>query len=183
MAAGSKSVEIWWIRRDLRLHDNRALRHARECADSVIPLFILDPNLLESRYHANVGPRRSFLFAGLRSLDAALQSRGSRLIVRRGDPGQVLSLVMAETGAQRIVAEQDFGPCALRRDRAVSRDLSATFVPGVALRLQSPISRGWHGATIRLSSERGRKVSRAIPWSTRACGSFPPPVGCTTGLA
>ena len=41
-----KSV-IWWIRRDLRLENNQALHAALQTKLPVIPLFILDPALLE----------------------------------------------------------------------------------------------------------------------------------------
>ena len=40
-------TNIWWIRRDLRLTDNAALHAALE-ADSVIPLFILNPAFAET---------------------------------------------------------------------------------------------------------------------------------------
>ena len=75
---------IWWIRRDLRLCDNQALQEALENAEQVLPVFILDEKLLNSAY---IGEKRlKFLFAGLRQLDADLQLRGSRLVVRQGEP-------------------------------------------------------------------------------------------------
>ncbi|MCJ7737997.1 MAG: deoxyribodipyrimidine photo-lyase, partial [Anaerolineae bacterium] len=46
---------IWWIRRDLRLADNQALRAALDNSDHIVPVFILDPSLLKSRF---VGERR-----------------------------------------------------------------------------------------------------------------------------
>jgi len=40
-----RSAALWWIRRDLRLLDNPALQAG--CAEgSVVPVFILDPQLL-----------------------------------------------------------------------------------------------------------------------------------------
>ena len=49
------SVAIWWLRRDLRLHDNQALQAALAAANTIVPLFIIDPALLNSD---NVGPAR-----------------------------------------------------------------------------------------------------------------------------
>jgi deoxyribodipyrimidine photo-lyase len=73
---------VWWIRRDLRLTDNQALASALEQAKSVLPVFVLDPALWNSR---TAGPKRlAFLLGGLRALDADLRARGSRLIVRQG---------------------------------------------------------------------------------------------------
>ena len=75
---------IWWIRRDMRLTDNQTLVEALRQADTVVPVFILDPKLLSSDF---VGQARlAFLFDGLRELDKSLKQRDSGLILRQGDP-------------------------------------------------------------------------------------------------
>ena len=62
------SRTIWWIRRDLRLHDNQALDAAVRAGQEVIPLWVFDPTLVNS---PNVGQRRlAFLRAGLHTLAA-----------------------------------------------------------------------------------------------------------------
>ena len=111
------SISIWWIRRDLRLTDNQALGAALAASAEVLPVFILDRRLLESRYNGE--KRTAFLFAGLRALDADLHSRGSRLLVRGGDPGEVLAQLCRETGAAAVFAQRDYSPFAVRRDAAV----------------------------------------------------------------
>ena len=78
------STALWWIRRDLRLADNLALAAAQAQAEHVIPVFVLDPTLLASPYASE--KRLAFLYDGLRNLDADLSTRGSRLVVRQGDP-------------------------------------------------------------------------------------------------
>jgi deoxyribodipyrimidine photo-lyase len=56
------SCVLWWVRRDLRLTDNQALRAALESASQVIPVFVIDPGLLASPY---VGEKRlGFLLPG-----------------------------------------------------------------------------------------------------------------------
>jgi deoxyribodipyrimidine photo-lyase len=75
---------LWWIRRDLRLSDNQALAAALGAAEQVVPVFVLDPALLASPYTGE--KRLAFLFDGLRQLDADLRRRGSRLVVRQGEP-------------------------------------------------------------------------------------------------
>ncbi len=109
---------IWWIRRDVRLHDNRALAAASARGGPVIPVFVLDPSLLESRHRA-AARRRAFLFNGLRDLDRDLRARGARLVVREGRPAEVLHALVLETDAQAVVAEGDVSPYARRRDAAV----------------------------------------------------------------
>jgi deoxyribodipyrimidine photo-lyase len=120
---------LWWIRRDLRLSDNPALQAALSTAAEVLPLFVVDPNLISSP----APNRRGFLFAGLRQLDADLQARGSRLFVRSGDPLEVMRAVLAETGAEAIFAQADGTPYALERDRRISTELPLRWFDGVGI--------------------------------------------------
>ncbi|MBN1583647.1 MAG: deoxyribodipyrimidine photo-lyase [Anaerolineae bacterium] len=148
------SVAIWWVRRDLRLYDNEALSMALSQSDLVIPAFILDPHLLT----LYAGSKRiGFLFGGLRQLDGDLRARGSRLIVKRGEPGQALAQLVAESNAKAIFAEQDFSPYARQRDAQVARAVPLQLVgspvlrpPGVVLKVDgtpytvfTPFSRKW----------------------------------------
>ena len=149
------TAAIWWIRRDLRLDDNQALCAALHAAAQVVPLFILDEHLLAS---PNLGEnRREFLFAGLQELDGALRQRGSRLIVRRGDPYSVLASMLGEGVAGGIFAEADGSPYACRRDARIAAELplqlvgsSAILPPGAVLKpdgspytVFTPFSRAW----------------------------------------
>lgn len=122
-------ASIWWIRRDLRLTDNLALQAALAQGQEVIPLFILDTRLLELA----APRRRAFLFEGLAKLDADLRQIGSRLVMQRGEPREVLRRVMAESGAQQIYASEDYSPYARRRDAWVAAELPLTLLPGVTI--------------------------------------------------
>ena len=105
---------IWWIRRDLRLFDNQALNEAISSANYVIPVFVLDPKLFNS---PNASPKRlAFLYKGLAQLDTDLQERGSKLIIRQGNPKEALSNLVKESGAKQLYAEEDFSPYARTRD-------------------------------------------------------------------
>jgi deoxyribodipyrimidine photo-lyase len=149
------TTAIWWIRRDLRLSDNQALTAVLAHASQVIPVFALDPTLLNSPY---VGEKRlAFLFGGLRTLDADLRSRGSRLVVRQGDPVEELAALAGETAAGAVFAEEDYSPYARRRDARVAQALPlhlsgglTAHPPGVVLKADgtpytvfTPFSRTW----------------------------------------
>ncbi len=123
------SASVWWIRRDLRLDDNPALNAALEQGSTVIPVFILDERLLR----VSAPARQSFLFDGLRHLDADLRQRGSRLVVRAGPPETVLAGLLAESGTRAIFAEEDFTPFARRRDALVSAKLPLQLVSGLTV--------------------------------------------------
>jgi deoxyribodipyrimidine photo-lyase len=116
---------IWWIRRDIRLSDNPALHAALE-QGAVVPVFILDPHLLQR----TPARRQAFLLGGLRELDAELQKRGSGLTVRKGKPEIELLNLIVETGAQAIYAEEDYTPYARARDEELVQSLPLTLVQG-----------------------------------------------------
>lgn len=117
-------TNIWWIRRDLRLTDNAALHAALE-ADSVLPVFILDPAF------DNLSPRRkSFLYEGLAALDKDLRKRGSHLILRKGNPADVLHELFDAARAEAIYAEEDYTPYARKRDGHIQKLLPLQLIHG-----------------------------------------------------
>lgn len=146
---------IWWMRRDLRLTDNQALTSALESGSQVLPVFIIDPGLLDSQYTSS--KRNDFLWGGLNSLDHDLRQRGSYLIMREGEPQAELSRLIDESQAQTIFAEPDYSPYAIQRDQKVSDVLPVEWVgspafhpPGSVLKSNgepytvfTPFSKAW----------------------------------------
>jgi deoxyribodipyrimidine photo-lyase len=123
------TTAIWWVRRDLRLNDNDALRAALAHSMDVVPAFVLDPLLLAA---PDVSAKRvAFLYKGLRALDADLCARGSRLIVRRGDPAAELARLVAEAGAEALYAEADPWPYGRQRDAAIAAQLPLRLLSGL----------------------------------------------------
>jgi deoxyribodipyrimidine photo-lyase len=110
------------------LADNPALDHAL-LHGAVIPVFILDDRLLSKP----APKRKNFLFEGLKNLDKDLRSRGSRLVVRSGEPLQELNKLIAETGADLISAEEDYSPYGRKRDDSISRQLPLKLSGGLTL--------------------------------------------------
>jgi deoxyribodipyrimidine photo-lyase len=109
---------VFWIRRDLRLADNPALLAAVDAgAGDVAAVFVID-----DRLWTPAGPnRRAFLAATLRSLDEAM---GGRLVVRHGDPAEVIPAVANEVAAASVHVAADFGPYGRARDDTVERALA-----------------------------------------------------------
>lgn len=95
---------ILWFRRDLRLDDHQPLQ---ECCrlGPVLPLFVLDPALL---HHPETGwGRVAFLLEALAALDRDLRRRGGRLLLRHGDPLEVLPALASACGVRRVFAHSD----------------------------------------------------------------------------
>ncbi|MCB2179716.1 DNA photolyase family protein [bacterium] len=119
---------IWWLRRDLRLHDNSALQAALKSSSNILPVFILDPNLWQGKFFS---PQRAdFLLSNLQTLDQQLQKIGSHLVIRRGRPLEQLRNLIREFNAQTIFAETDFTPYACQRDAQIARQLPLKLVGG-----------------------------------------------------
>lgn len=96
----SKPPRIVWLRRNLRLSDNPAFAPAATDSRPVLPLFIDDDGLGAAR--AIGGASRWWRGESLAALDRALHRLGSRLTIRRGRAGDVLTGLIDATGADTV---------------------------------------------------------------------------------
>jgi deoxyribodipyrimidine photo-lyase len=113
---------IVWFRRDLRIFDHAPIQRAA-ARGSVIPVFIFDRALL---HHPETSSARvAFMLASLQALDQDLRDRGGRLILRFGDPVQVLPELVRATEADGIYAYLDYERIYGRvRDARLNRQLA-----------------------------------------------------------
>jgi deoxyribodipyrimidine photo-lyase len=116
-----KKKLIVWFRRDLRLHDNLALRAAINDADEVIPLYIWAPEE-ESPWQAG-GASRWWLHHSLSQLSNDLQQRGSYLLVQSGESLTVLRQAIKDTDASGIYWNRIYDPILVERDKRIKSDL------------------------------------------------------------
>ena len=96
---------------------NEALALAA-AAGPVVPVFVVDERL----WGPSGANRQWFLAGSLADLDAQLEGR---LVLRRGNPAEVLAEIAAEAGATTVFATDDFGPYGRARDTAVGEALAA----------------------------------------------------------
>jgi deoxyribodipyrimidine photo-lyase len=149
------TTSVLWFRRDLRLADAPALLAARDAADEVLPLFVLDDRLRGP----SGTPRLAFLYRCLRELE---ERTGGALRVLTGRPEDVVPRLAAETGAATVHVSSDHAPYGRERDERVARALAtsgAALVPtgspyavtpgtlrkadGEPYRVYSPFFRAW----------------------------------------
>ncbi|WP_336922557.1 cryptochrome/photolyase family protein [Aquipuribacter sp. SD81] len=121
--SSEQAPAVLWFRRDLRLADHPALLAATgaEPGDgpggrAVVPLFVVDPAL----WGPSGDPRRAWLLRSLRALDERLDGG---LVVREGDPADVVPAVARDAGAGEVHVTADTGPYGRRRDAAVEEAL------------------------------------------------------------
>ena len=188
------TVSLLWFRRDLRISDHPALLAACEVATSVLPVFVLDPRLLRVDR-----PRSRRLVASVRALADALEGR---LVVRAGDPVEVIPDLAREVGADTVHVTRETTPFGRRRDAVVEaalgrdhRRLIATGTPyaagpglvvtrgGAPHRVFTPFAKAWraHG------SPPPAPPPQRIPWFDGDVGGVAlpavPPSGRSGGVA
>ena len=118
------STAIVWFRKSLRLDDNPALSHA--CSEnsitSVLPLFIVDADIVGSnfeKYHAN---RLRFLLESLEDLDENLKSKfSSKLSVLFGKPTEIFDQIFKEFGSTISLFSSDY--CSEPHGRSLSSEI------------------------------------------------------------
>ena len=96
---------ILWFRRDLRLEDHAALSEALKGGSPILPLYIHETETVPSMGAAS----QWWLHHALQAHEARLRAVEARLIVRQGDPAEVLAKLIAETGAKAENTSADYG--------------------------------------------------------------------------
>ncbi|MEQ1873581.1 MAG: deoxyribodipyrimidine photo-lyase [Ilumatobacteraceae bacterium] len=108
---------IMWFRRDLRLHDHPALAEAC-AAGEVLPLFVVDP-----AFESCGATRSRMLVACIARLNEAM---GGALVIRKGDPAEVVPALAATVRASSVFVTKDFAPYGRARDARVADALRVT---------------------------------------------------------
>ncbi|HEU0103877.1 MAG TPA: deoxyribodipyrimidine photo-lyase [Mycobacteriales bacterium] len=164
------SPSLLWLRRDLRLADAPALLAARDAADEVVPLFVLDDALRGP----SGAPRLAFLYGCLRELEGRTDGR---LRILTGRPEDVVPRVARETGATSVHVSSDHAPYGRARDERVEQALDVPLVrtgspyavtpgqlvkdDGTPYRVYTPYARAWTARGVRSPAP----TPRVVPWS------------------
>lgn len=110
---------VHWFRKDLRLHDNPALREALANSKEFYGVYFLDPEAIkQSRTSPN---RVIFLLQCLQDLDLSLRELGSRLFVIRGHPIKEFPKLFKKWGITRLSFEVDSEPFNRQRDAVLTQ--------------------------------------------------------------
>lgn len=104
------NTAIVWFRNDLRVLDNEALFRACSRYERIVPVFCLDPDVLDARQYGfpKIGDRRlNFLMEGLRDLKSSLQELGGDLVFRMDDPADEIARMADELDAEAVYAHKE----------------------------------------------------------------------------
>jgi deoxyribodipyrimidine photo-lyase len=89
----SEKTILVWFRNDLRVHDNEILFEAIRKADKVLPVYCFDPFYFKTTSSGLLKTgniRARFLLESVADLRQNLQALGGELIIRTGDPTEVI---------------------------------------------------------------------------------------------
>lgn len=114
------TINIFWFRRDLRLHDNAGLYHALKDGNPVLPIFIFDRNILDELEDKN-DRRVEFIHLALQDIQQQLVKMGSSLDIRYGTPPEVYNDLLNEFNIEKVFANHDYEPYAKQRDAAIEK--------------------------------------------------------------
>ncbi len=107
-----------WFRQDLRCSDNPALISACNQHSHVLPVYIFDEQTLP------IGDAQKWwLHHSLYSLKKSLNAQGLTLILRRGDPSNILSQLINQHDISTVYWNRCYEPAAIERDRLIKQAL------------------------------------------------------------
>lgn len=112
-------VNLFWFRRDLRLHDNAGLYHALKSGKPVQPIFIFDRNILD-QLEDRQDRRVSFIHEQILLLQEKLKQYGATLDVRYGKPEEIFLQLINDYNVEGVYCNHDYEPYARERDHVVS---------------------------------------------------------------
>lgn len=110
-------ARLVWFRNDLRLTDNPALHAAVESGEDLLLLYILDERAGAAS--------RWWLHHSLAALGRDIAARGGELVLRRGEPMEVITGLVKDHGVTAVHAARAYEPFWRETDRALDAALKA----------------------------------------------------------
>ena len=117
-----EKMNIFWFRRDLRLHDNAGLYHALKAGSAVLPMFIFDTIILD-KLEEKKDKRVEFIRDVLVNIQKELEKIHSGLQVFYGTPKQSFEKLLNEYDIETVFTNHDYEPYAIERDNGIKEFL------------------------------------------------------------
>ncbi|MDG2369159.1 MAG: deoxyribodipyrimidine photo-lyase [Flavobacteriales bacterium] len=109
------NVNVFWFRRDLRLHDNTALNEALNSDFPVLPIFIFDTNIINELDKND--SRISFIHNELAKINNQLKEFNSSLKIFKGEPIKIWSEILIKFNVKKVFYNRDYEPYAFKREK------------------------------------------------------------------
>ena len=112
------TINICWLRRDLRLDDNAALYHALKAKNPVLLVFIFDKNILD-KLENKADARVDFIHQQLTKIDEELTNKGSSLLVKHDTAENAWKEIVKNFAVEEVFTNHDYEPYAKQRDEEI----------------------------------------------------------------
>jgi deoxyribodipyrimidine photo-lyase len=106
-AGGGGRFVLYWMQQAQRAACNHALEHAVDLADARGQGVVVGFGLTDGYPEANLR-HYAFMLEGLRETAQALEKRGMRFVLRRGDPAEAAIRLAREEGASAVVCDRGY---------------------------------------------------------------------------
>lgn len=110
-----QKISVFWLRRDLRLFDNNALKEALQSPFRVFVIFIFDRHILD-KLPDSKDKRVVFIHRQLEKINRELQEKGSGVKVFNTTPKKAFQELFSEYEVEGIYTNHDYEPYAISRD-------------------------------------------------------------------
>ena len=110
-------MNIYWFRRDLRLDDNHGLFQILKQSNTVLPIFIFDPFILDTLPRND--RRVNFLVNTVQQIQKSLFDMNKSFWVFYGKPKDVFLYLLQNYPIQSIYCNHDYEPQAIERDKEI----------------------------------------------------------------
>ena len=111
-------INIFWFRRDLRLHDNTGLYYALKSNKPVLPIFIFDTQILD-QLESKADARVNFIHDQIKQLKAQLEEHGSSIKTFNTNPLEAFKSLTETYDISEVYTNRDYEPQAIARDQEV----------------------------------------------------------------
>lgn len=112
------TINICWLRRDLRLHDHHAFDQALQAGLPVLLFFIFDQKIL-SQLSDKADKRVTFIHQTLSRLNEELRPFNSSIYVVHDTPLHAFQQLLEKFEIKEVFANHDYEPYAVSRDQEI----------------------------------------------------------------
>ena len=119
----NNKISIFWFRRDLSLEDNKGLHASLQAELPVLPIFIFDPEILETLPKNDA--RVNFIHTTLQKMQDSLQKiHESSIALYFGNPMDIFKKITSEYNVGTVYTNHDYEPYGRLRDEVIGKYLS-----------------------------------------------------------
>jgi deoxyribodipyrimidine photo-lyase len=118
-----KKLSIVWLRRNLRVEDNKVIAEALRNSETILPIYVFDIKIL-SKYPNPTDRRLSFIANILYDLNLEFQKYDGELTVFYGNSTKIVPKLAKLLDVDSVYADEDFEPENIERDEKIKSRLS-----------------------------------------------------------